>query len=270
MKSLEQNEKERTMSKLTSADIKWEDGKNFAVVDKLNNRTIEQHKAYNGLSSDLDEHGYFNEFDDGEYAYHADYYYLVERENKKTVVDAVNFMRAKTPVWDLFYDKSCGELTYDIKRGKYGYKICTVSEYNHCVKELSEATWMNDGEPQSYEAHKKWFKEFKPSATFELGDTCYHHEIKGPAVYLSKDPKFDTGSYILPDESSVPIAVTTMLLTTEPPAPTTEQVLEETAKALYELAIAPDKQPCWEDSIGYMKTIFRTLADSGVKLPESK
>lgn len=29
-------------------------------------------------------------------------------------------------------------------------------EFDHEVKELSCAGWLNDGEPQSYEAHKQW------------------------------------------------------------------------------------------------------------------
>ncbi|HEY7867064.1 MAG TPA: hypothetical protein VIC51_13815, partial [Psychromonas sp.] len=97
------------MKKLTSEDIRWEDGMNWAVVCKKDNNVIrDQYKCVFTKK--------INKYKDtmicfGEFKYNEDFFYLIKRkDNKKTVVDAVNHYKAENSFYRIFAYGSSGRI----------------------------------------------------------------------------------------------------------------------------------------------------------------
>lgn len=106
--------------RLTSKDIEWKDDDVCALIDTKTNELILKY-SYDRVKVDSDN-------------------YILMRDTKKTVVDAVNYyeghlMNHTRDEAQIFYNK---DTEYCI--GSSGFLVCTIEEFNQCVKEMSEHT----------------------------------------------------------------------------------------------------------------------------------
>lgn len=93
----------------------------------------------------------------------------LRKKQGKTVVDAVNYFKG---VWPHSGHK-CASFSHDewtfFFKDVDEYHACTIEEFNQCVKEMSEARWMNkSGDFFCYESYKEDYTEpVKPRTKVE-------------------------------------------------------------------------------------------------------
>lgn len=94
----------------------------------------------------------------------------IEREEQMKIVEAVNNFETDDP------SGSCGVFEYD-------NVAFSIKEYDECIKELSEAAWLNKeapGESQYYDAYKRAYNDMQAAETvkWKNGDECIYRGDK--------------------------------------------------------------------------------------------
>lgn len=247
----------KNVKKLTSEQIKWENGMNWAVVCKKDNNAIRD--QYCGMFTKR-----INKYNDvlicfGAYKYSAKHFYLIKRnDNKKTVVDAVNYLKAEITKENCTYEgterylasSSTGRLKVlalnnieSLRISGFGF-ICTIEEFNQCVKELSEAAWMNDGEPMFYDVYKIAYRDMVNAETVENykavewknGDECVLNGIEDVATYIGLADNRSKCWISFHPCTAVKVPVS-MLSKPETPQQKAAREREDMAKRLHEIYI---------------------------------
>jgi hypothetical protein len=197
------------------------------------------------------------------------------REKVNAIVEAVNYYadgQFKCAGYVAEGINTQATTTFNNKPSEHLFNIiCKNNEYNQCIKEMSEAAWMNQdelGEPQSYEAHKQAVKDMEEDdkaagyiltsgdlmshlRRFESGVTFYTK--KNHVEYVKINKASDIARYIfrlftLQESQEVKAA----------------KEREEKAKALFELAC----NNLWGRSSDQSKESFCKLVDAGAQIPK--
>lgn len=124
-------------------------------------------------------------------------YHAAKKEVLTPVVDAVNYCETSNIKVNsddvVMLSKRCGlYVTQGWKLNIHNDTlICTYGEYNQCIKELSEAAWMNDGEPMYYDIYKLAYRDMQEHCIgWQFGDLCTVCGCDG-FTFISKNPLLD-------------------------------------------------------------------------------
>jgi len=164
-----------------------------------------------------------------------------------------------------------------VRNNKYWQVLCTIDEFNQCAKELSEAAWMNDDEPQYYDIYKLAYRDMQETekrrvlagSEWQNGDECVFDSRSGMFIGLSKDRKLaivETNNEHLYDIAYVLIGDLEKPQTAEQKA---DKELNEKAAELY-------KARCdafgytfdWDALAGGKKQGYRNMIKAGVVMNE--
>lgn len=108
---------------------------------------------------------------------------LEHGSDQQNIVDAVNYFKAENPCTDEFFTIWCTSSGQVFATGQVvtHQTMYLKWQFDKCVKDLSEAAWMNGGISMSYDAYKVAFAAFgdqqereeKAKALFELRQECF-------------------------------------------------------------------------------------------------
>jgi hypothetical protein len=97
---------------------------------------------------------------------------IAAKGKELAIVEAVNKLRATTPCVGVYvFINKVGFQSSEISRTICDKTICNETELMQCIKELSEACWMNphdEGEPMHYETYKLAWHDMQEAEKAEL------------------------------------------------------------------------------------------------------
>ncbi len=202
-----------------------------------------------------------------------------EHDKKMAIVDAVNYYNADLS--DYEQDK---HFTHVFKASKDGYyrsskphwrdAVCSIEEFTKCVEELSEAAWMNDGNPMFYDVYKRAWHDMqeaekaKAEQKWRNGDECFVDNVKH--IFVAKHPQNPLVAIVV-DKFGEPLDFyLSELSKPETAEQKAKRERDEKAKALFELLnkCFGFNNDDWDSACEDSKENYRKMIDAGVKLPD--